>query len=99
MRSREEHRRNSGKGGHTPNRPDQQQRFSTNFIDDGHGEENCDKICHTDGHRLKITGNLAGTRASKDIVQVVQHCVNSRKLVKHADGNSQENRQPELPGK
>src|SRR4029077_20058672 len=53
-----------------------------------------DQIGRTHRDRLHIGRHLAEARESENVVQVIKDRVDSRELIKHCDGNGEEERKP-----
>src|ERR1700683_14309 len=85
----------AGCGAH---RAHQEECFSADLVDHGHGDHGEQEICGADGYRLQVAGNLAEARGDKDVVDVVEDGVDAGELVEHADGNGEENREAIVPG-
>src|SRR5690242_3070682 len=75
----------------------EQHLFPAEAVDDGHGNHREEKIRGSDGDSLKVRGDLAEACAGKDVVEVVEDGVDAGKLVEHADGDGEENRQAVFP--
>src|SRR5579862_7071682 len=70
----------------------QQQRFAAKLVDNAHADDGEDKIGESDGDGLLITGELAESGSGKDIVQVVEDCIDACELIERADGDGEKER-------
>src|SRR5882757_2421673 len=58
--------------------------FTSEAIDHGHGDKSSNKICGSHSYGLHITGYLCCSCERKDVVEIVEDRVDTRKLGEHA---------------
>src|SRR5690349_8767334 len=97
MTSREEYCRNSAETCCSAHRTNQKQSLAADSVNDRHGEHGEYQVRGADCHGLKVRRDFIKTRVREDVVEVVEDGVDAGELVKHSDGDSQENGQPVFP--
>src|SRR6266403_1009013 len=80
-------------------RADQQQGFAAELVDYGHAQESGEQVHASYGHCLQVARELAEARGGKNVVQVIKDGIDAGELVKHADGDGQENWEAVLAAK
>src|SRR5277367_5752487 len=89
MRLSEEDIRHSRETGRRSSRADEQQRLATQAIDQRHANQSEDQVGCTNRNGLQVAGQLREASGREDVVQVIENRVDTRQLVKSADGDSQ----------
>jgi hypothetical protein len=80
-------------------RTDQEKSASSDAVDDRHGEHRKEQVGSTDGHCLKVGGDLTESGAGENVVQVIEDRIDARELVEDRDGKREEEGQAIARGK
>ena len=97
MALRIENVRHAGQAQRRADRADEQQRFAPHLVDQRHAHHCGGQVHGADGDRLQVAGNLAVARRRENVVQVIEDGVDAGKLIEHADGDGEKNRQAVFP--
>src|SRR5581483_4405627 len=97
--SGEEHHGNTRKADCRANRTDQQQRLAPNSVNDGHGQHGKNQVGRAHSYGLQVARDLAESRTSKDVIQIIENGIDPGELVEHPDTDRKKNRKKILTRK
>src|SRR5580698_8536157 len=94
---RAEHPRDTSKTSGATGRADKQKRLAAHFVDERHADHGEQKVGCADHDGLLIARYLTESSGGKDVVQVIENCVDAGELVEGADGDGEKERIAVLP--
>src|SRR6185437_4124587 len=72
---------------------DQEERFSSDPVNHGHGNHGEEQIGCTDHDGLEISGKLAVSGKGENVIQVIEDGVDAGELIEHSNAYGEENRE------